>query len=129
VTFHSMGAELGSEGPQLYVLKDKTHEGEIIDKNFFLRDGHDSYSPDRNWMLYDSYPDNEGYRHLYLYNLNKKKGIILGSYYSYPNITGDFRCDLHPRWNRSGNAISFDSIHEGHRHIYYMDLKEIMDKI
>ena len=78
-------------------------------------------------MLYDSYPDKENYRHLYLYNLKLKKGIELGRYYSFPHISGDIRCDLHPRWNRSGTAISFDSIHEGQRHIYCADLNEVME--
>ena len=30
----------------------------------------------------------------------------------------DIRCDLHPRWNRTGTAFSFDSTHEGFRGIY-----------
>jgi hypothetical protein len=109
---------------QLYILKDKSKEFEVPDAEFFLRDGHCSYSPDQNWLLYDSYPDKEGYRHLYLYHIQQHKGVALGSYYSYPHITGDFRCDLHPRWNHAGDRISFDSIHEGKRDIYYIDLDD-----
>jgi len=129
IVFHAKCAEGSSLGNQLYVLKDKTHEVEAIDPDFFLKDGHCSYSPDREWMLYDSYPDEENYRHLYLYNLKHKKGIELGQYYAYPDIPIDARCDLHPRWNSTGTAISFDSIHEGQRHVYYADLKSIMESI
>ena len=30
-------------------------------------------------------------------------------------------CDLHPRWSYNGNAVYFDSIHEGSRQIYAVD--------
>jgi hypothetical protein len=114
----------GNMSHQLYILKDKTKEYEVLDADFFVKDGHCSYSPDQRWLLYDSYPDKENYRHLYLYNIEQHKGVTLGSYYSYPHITGDFRCDLHPRWNRTGDRISFDSIHEGKRDIYYINTED-----
>ena len=41
-----------------------------------------------------------------------------------PNVITDVRCDLHPRWNRKGNAITFDSTHEGFRGIYRVELTE-----
>ena len=109
-------------GDQLYLMKDKTEEVEVVDKEYFLKDGHCSYSPDRNLILYDSYPDKENYRHLYLYDTIKRKGITLASLYSPPPSNVDIRCDLHPRWHPSGNMISFDSTHKGHRHIYIMNL-------
>ncbi len=110
----------------LYVLKDRTNEIEAVDSRFFVFDGHCSYSPDRKWLLYDSYPDKDSFRHLYLYDLEAKTWLSLGSFYSDPISTGDYRCDLHPRWNAAGTAVSFDSTHEGQRHIYMMDLKEIL---
>ncbi|MBD2863541.1 TolB family protein [Paenibacillus oceani] len=118
----------GRHGHQLYVYEDATdgREPEVIDADYFLRDGHCSYSPDRTRMLYDSYPDKSGMRHLYMYDLNLGRGKELGSYYSPPHIAGDIRCDLHPRWNRTGTAISFDSAHEGRRRVYVMDLRELL---
>jgi hypothetical protein len=116
----------GEMGNQLYVWKDKTQEYEVFDAEYFTADGHCSYSPDLKWLLYDSYPDEKSCRNLYLYNIEQRKGVTLGSYYSHPQITGDFRCDLHPRWNKQGDRISFDSIHEGQRHIYYIDLKDCL---
>lgn len=125
IVFHSGGRELGDAGRQLYVLKDRTAIGEAIDTGFFLRDGHCSYSPDRTLLLYDSYPDESHYRHLYLYHLSKRRGVRLGSFYSPPAIHGDIRCDLHPRWNYSGTSISFDSVHEGRRQVYVMDVSRV----
>ncbi|MDF2961579.1 MAG: hypothetical protein K0S39_3314 [Paenibacillus sp.] len=125
LVIHSKGAEGSDAGNQLYVLKDRTHDVTVIDAAFFLKDGHCSYSPDRKLLLYDSYPDEDSYRHLYLYDLVQKKGVTLGSFYSYPNVSGDFRCDLHPRWNRAGTRFSFDSTHDGHRHIYTVDVRDV----
>lgn len=114
----------GEMGHQLYILKDKSKDYQVLDAEYFVKDGHCSYSPDQKWLLYDSYPDKDNYRHLYLYSLESMKGVTLGSYYAYPDISGDFRCDLHPRWNHKGDRISFDSIHEGQRNIYYIDLDD-----
>jgi hypothetical protein len=117
----------GPVGPQLYVLKDKSREIVPIDTDFFLRDGHCSYSyTNTDWLLYDSYPDDDSYRHLYLYHTGLLKGIQFGSYYSDPTAHGDIRSDLHPRWNPAGTAITFDSTHEGRRDIYMTDITQVM---
>lgn len=125
VAFYSDGRELGTQGPQLYELIDLTHTGRAIDPDFFVRDGHNSYSPDLEWMLYDSYPI-DGYRELYLYDLTTHRGGLLGSYWVKPGCDGDIRCDLHPVWAPNGYTISFDSVHEGFRALYTMDLKAAM---
>jgi hypothetical protein len=38
----------------------------------------------------------------------------------------EIRCDLHPRWNRAGDAISFDSLHEGFRGVYSMEIGSLL---
>lgn len=102
---------------QLYLLRDKSQDCEIVDREFFRADGHCSYSPDRKRILYDSYPQSN-YRHLYVYDLEGHTGADLASFYSDPVSTGDIRCDLHPRWHPDGRMVSFDSTHERRRHIY-----------
>lgn len=116
------------DGVQLYMWKDKTHQANLIGKDFFKgEDGHCSFSPDKKYVLYDCYWNADGYRPLNLYDIEEDKGITLGLYYSHPELEPeDIRCDLHSRWNRNGKAITFDSIHEGRRGIYYMDLTEIL---
>lgn len=114
---HSLLAyAIQAEGYQLYLLRDKSQEYEIIDRDFFKGDGHCSYSPDRTRILYDSYPK-DNYRPLYVYDIHGRKGHTLALLYSVPLIT-DARCDLHPRWHPNGRMISFDSTHENQRHIY-----------
>jgi Tol biopolymer transport system component len=103
--------------PGLYLLEDQGEDVQAIDPEFFTADGHCSYSPDLRWLLYDSYPIS-GYRNLYLYSLEYQHGRRLGGFYSDPRSDGDIRCDLHPRWSRSGQTITFDSTHEGYRGIY-----------
>jgi hypothetical protein len=52
-----------------------------------------------------------------------EREIELGRYYAAPQFKGDVRCDLHPRWNRSGTQASFDSVHEGSRQVYVIDVR------
>ena len=129
IVFYANCTGRSPEGLQLYELKDKSFESKALDTEFFTSDGHCNYSPDRKWMLYDSYPDSNNFRHLYLYNLEKQKGVDLGAYYHDPRIqkeSVDIRCDLHPRWSPDGKNISFDSIHEGGRHVYTANLEDVM---
>jgi hypothetical protein len=105
-------------------FSDREGSWRLVDPAFFLDDGHGSYSPDRRWMLYDSYPI-EGRRHLYLYDLRRREGRDLGWVASQPvddPVALETRCDLHPRWSPDGRAITFDSVHEGFRGVYRLEL-------
>jgi len=113
----------GPDGPQLYEITDATPPRfAALDREFFKRDGHCSYSPDGRWLLYDSYPDAAGKQHLLLYDLRECRGRELGSFAALPVSVTDIRCDLHPRWLPDGR-ISFDSTHEGFRGLYLIDPK------
>ena len=119
VVFHSDGPQ----GPQLYEITDApTPVFTALDPAFFKRDGHCSYSPDGRWMLYDSYPDAEKRQHLYVYDLQRKRGVDLGRFGILPPPVTDVRCDLHPRWLPDGR-VSFDSTHEGYRGFYVADVR------
>jgi hypothetical protein len=119
IAFHSDGPQ----GPQLYEITDAERPVfTAVDPGFFLRDGHCSYSPDRRWMLYDSYPDEAGKQHLYLYDLRARSGSRLASLEAAPVALPDLRCDLHPRWRPDGAGLTLDSTHEGVRAIYALDL-------
>lgn len=91
------------------------------------KDIHCLYSPNQRYILGDGYPDEERYRNLWLYDTKENKAILLLKDYSYKEVLPDVRCDLHARWNRKGNKITFDSNDNGGRCVYEMDLSNIVE--
>jgi len=87
-----------------------------------LPDGHPSVCPSGDWIVTDTYPD--GIRDLHLYICSTQKDVILeaGKFYSPCRYRGHIRCDLHPRWDRMGRRVCFDSTHTGKRAIYVLDM-------
>lgn len=131
VIFFSDGKELDctSGWANNYLMKDKTHEGELIGGGFFwCSDNHMSYSPDRKLLLTDTYPIDK-MRRLRISNLEKNICTELGRFYSIENENLHLRCDLHPRWSDDGKKISFDSTHEGTRAVYIIDLEPVYDTL
>lgn len=118
-----------AEGDGLYVMQDETQDYAVYDRALFHEDIHCSYSPDGQWLIGDGYQDRDQYRPVYLYHINSKRGMVVGRFYS-PHLSSmDIRCDLHCRWDPNGTGVSFDSIHEGKRRVYMMDLIEAMSVI
>jgi len=113
-------------GNKYFLFTDRTDEKEIVGEGILTSDGHCSYSPDGRWILTDTYPGREKKRTLLLYRPDDKYLVDIGGFFSPPEITGEIRCDLHPRWSRDGRAICFDSVHEGHRQMYVVDVSEIV---
>jgi len=97
-----------------------------VGEGVLTSDGHCSYSPDGRWILTDTYPDRERLRTLILYRPSDGSRVDIGRFFSPRELDGEIRCDLHPRWSRDGQKICFDSVHEGHRQIYVVDVSEIV---
>jgi len=120
-------------GTAYHLCRDMTDEVKAIGPSVLTKDGHCTVSPRGGWVLTDEYPDKYGDRPIILYKFNGELGgaiegqrIDLGRFKSLPKYKGEIRCDLHPRWNRSGSKICFDSVHEGRRQIYIMDVSGIV---
>jgi hypothetical protein len=96
----------------------------VIGKNVLTGDGHPSTRSESPWMLTDTYPDDMLERTLLLYNTESENLRRLGVFFSPPGLTGEFRCDLHPRWSPSGKMICIDSAHGGQRCMYVVDLNK-----
>jgi hypothetical protein len=90
------------------------------------RDGHCSYSPDRKWVLNDTYPDRDRMQTLMLLKVANGRRYDLNTFHSPPTFTGPTRCDLHPRWNRDGTQVCFDGCHEPTRQVYVVDVNEVV---
>ncbi|MGD0423876.1 MAG: hypothetical protein ABSA92_10525 [Candidatus Bathyarchaeia archaeon] len=96
----------------------------VIGEDVLNEDGHCSFSPDGRWVLIDTFPDANHTITLKVFEWTTEKKIILGRYRSPPPY-GELRCDFHLRWNRTGTSICFDSIHEGIRQLYTMDVSNL----
>jgi Tol biopolymer transport system component len=79
-------------------------------------------------MLTDSYPREDHCRRLFLYDLGNREAYEIGSFYSDPAYPGPTRCDLHPNWSRDDRFVCIDSIHEGSRQMYLLDVSEFTSK-
>lgn len=97
---------------------------EVFGERVLTRDGHCSYSPDRRWILNDTYPDQDRLQTLMLVRVADGQRIDIGRFLEPPTFTGPYRCDLHPRWNRDGTMVCIDSTHEeAQRQIYVLDVR------
>jgi Tol biopolymer transport system component len=82
------------------------------------------FSPDGSKMLADSYPDSFGFQQLGLVDVATGGITRLGRFRHFrrKGYCGDTRCDLHPRWSPDGKTVTVDSIHDGRRGIYMLEL-------
>lgn len=115
-------------GPGYYLMTDRTNEYIHLWKHI-NNDGHPSYSPNRKVIVIDSYPDGKRQSTIKIMQEDGKEQTIakVFSPFKYDN---DLRCDLHPRWDRSGNRICFDGAFNGKREVYVVivsnDKKEVL---
>lgn len=111
-------------GPGYYLMRDKTDKY-IHCWPQFSNDGHPSYSPDGSMIVTDSYPDRARIASINIMcgDENKKDNVTVARVFAPFKYDNDTRCDLHPRWNRNGNKICFDSVFEGRRGLYYIDVR------
>ena len=87
-------------------------------------DGHCIYTPDGAFISGDGYFDKKGFRHWKMVRLADGAVKDLGDWWTPPVYRNIYcRCDLHPRWRPDGRQIGFNSVHEGTRQIYVMDVR------
>ena len=93
------------------------------------KNGHCTYLPGEEWILNDIYPDEGRVQELYLYHVPSGSRVPLGRFYTAPEYTGEWRCDLHPRSSPDGGSVVFDSAHEGNgRQMYLVDIGRLWKK-
>ncbi|WP_336600582.1 hypothetical protein [Paraburkholderia bengalensis] len=99
----------------------------VIGRDVLTENGHMSFSPiDARWLLSDTYPDAQTHRRvLFLFDMRDGVRHDLGEFYAPPWLKKENRCDLHPRWRRDGLAVCIDSVHEGARQMYVIDVSPI----
>jgi len=110
-------------GMRYHLYEDQTGKRSVVGEGFLQEDGHPSFSPDLQLIVTDSYPDEQGYRKLWLFDFQENRLEELGRFYSPFYLKGEYRCDLHPRWNHAGDRIYVDTAHQGLRSLYVVSLK------
>ena len=98
-----------------------------IGSELMTQDGHVNCLPHGEWLMNDTYPNEERIRSLYLYHVPEAQRIDIGAFLSPREYDGEWRCDLHPRLSPDGRKVIIDSVHEGYgRQMYLIDIGAIV---
>ncbi len=129
----------GALGPQVVggyrLVSDGTGEERLINPELLNEDGHMSYAPGGSTTRFisDTYPDRDtNLRQLFFYDETTGHQVIIarhdaGLFNCVDPAFLQCRCDFHPRWSRDGTKITIDSVHEGYRGVYLLDVSEIVN--
>lgn len=122
------GPHAGEIHYQLY--NDRTGEVQAIGPDVLTENGHMTFGRDRRFMLSDTYPDaTTNKRILFLYDMKTGIRHDLGQFYTPADLGKHNRCDLHPRWSRDNRQVCIDSVHEGVRAMYVLDISPLLDSL
>lgn len=121
-------AHTKDKGNRYYLINIHSGDREVVGEGVLdvYGDGHPTFSPDRRWILTDSYPNKARQRHLLLFNVKTQERIELGRFFAPWKFSGVIRCDLHPRWSPDGMCISVDSAHTGIRQSFVIDVRALV---
>ncbi|MFC1792605.1 hypothetical protein ACFL3Q_03345 [Planctomycetota bacterium] len=99
-------------GRKHVLFTDGLADYKVIGDGFLDFDGHCSFSPDQQWIVTDRKQRSTMDQALLLYNLQTRQKVELcrRDMQDRKYMSGDIRCDFHPRWNRTGEEICFDAI-------------------
>lgn len=112
-------------GEGYYIFSDKTSNVSLVSEKLPKTDGHPSVSPNKKWLITDTYPDKARMSRLILYNILDDTITNLGRFYQpfrYKNIN---RIDLHPKWSLDGKYLFFESGHRGRRQLYKLNIEQV----
>lgn len=81
----------------------------------FNSDGHPQFATGGRWFVTDTYADRFRVQNLILFDMASGRRYDIAHLRSPLRFADDVHCDLHPRWNRAGTMVCFDSTHLGER--------------
>ncbi len=105
-----------------YLIKDQTYVKYVqVDIGSCMCDGHPTFI-NEDVFVTDTYPDKACMRNLWVYSMNNKKLETIARLYTPIKTNGPMRCDLHPRIHPNKKSICIDSLHEGYRAMYLINI-------
>ena len=109
-------------GNRYYIININTNDRKIVGKGIIdnFGDGHPIVFKDK--LIFDTYPNRSRLKELYLYNFKEETLIKIGEFYESLKYNEETRCDLHPKFNYTGDLVFIDSVHQGNRSLYQIDL-------
>lgn len=109
------------------LVEDGTGEMQLPTGGQLDFDGHPSFSPDGRWLVTDRNDTDHTRKELLLAHPRDEQVEVLTRFDMLEPrfMTGDVRCDLHPRWNRSGTAVCVDALEPvgGSRQLHIVHLE------
>jgi hypothetical protein len=114
-------------GSGFILYTDKSREVKLVGQGVMTVNGHNTYLPDTDWILCDTYPDRRRNQSPYLYHVPSGTRVWLGHFRSPPEYSGEWRCDTHPRFSPDGTLVCIDSPHGGNgRQMHLIDISDIV---
>jgi len=89
-------------------------------------DGHPMANPNNeNVFVTDSSPDKRLDQHLFLMDTRTESCEEVKAFFSPSRFKGPVRCDLHPRWDRTGKNLCIDTAYNGKREMVLLNLSSL----
>lgn len=109
-----------------FLLNDQTSQYNQVLRNIAsVGDGHPSFSPDGSRLVTDTYPNRSRIQTVFVSQVNGddiEDAQQIARVFSPFKYDNDVRCDLHPRWDRTGEKVCIDATFEGKRALYTVDV-------
>lgn len=117
-----------SHGAAFYLFEDREDGNiEVVGEEVMTRDGHCTYLPDRDWIVNDTYPDQDRYQTVYLFHVSTGRRVEVGRFPAPQVYSGRWRCDTHPRHSPDGTKLVIDAPHpQQGRQLHLLDISEIV---
>ena len=111
----------GHDGYYVLNVDDGTISPYFDGKLDSMGDGHPHVHED--WFITDTYPDKSRMQHLLKASLATGDVQEIGQFFQPFDFHGETRCDLHPRVSPDGSKVFFDSVFNGKRKLYVLQLQ------
>ena len=121
-----------SHGDRFYLFRDDgSRKGVAIGPDVMTTNGHCSYLPlpGNEWILNDTYPDENRLQHVFLYHVPTGRRVPLGNFFMHTKYRFDWECrvDTHPRFSPDGRYVVIDSPHDGRgRQLHLLDIGSVV---